>query len=86
MEAALIESFITSIEKYQGADNANDDEYELLQARDVRDFANLIADQLGTTKAGLQTYKSELAADGLADIVMMAPTLHRSSHGFAAPG
>ena len=69
MEAALVQSFISSIEKFQGAEDAGDPEFELLQARDVRDYANLIASQLGTTKSALQTYKAELAADGLADIV-----------------
>ncbi|MCI0535639.1 MAG: PASTA domain-containing protein [Verrucomicrobiales bacterium] len=64
-EAALVVAFRRSLEKFQGAEAAANDEFTFLQARAVKKYADLLAVQLAATRQAVLDYKAELAADGL---------------------
>jgi hypothetical protein len=67
-DSALVFTFMRTLEKFQGAEAAKDDEFTLLQARALKKYADQLGTQLITTRQGALDYKAELAADGLADI------------------
>ncbi|MEL7450651.1 MAG: PASTA domain-containing protein, partial [Pseudomonadota bacterium] len=67
-EAALVFSLTRTLEKYQGADEADDDEFILVQARALKMYADQLSTQLATTRQGLLNYQAELVADGVADV------------------
>ncbi|MBI4847458.1 MAG: PKD domain-containing protein [Nitrospirae bacterium] len=62
-EAALAKAFLSSLERYQGADAAGNGEWALIHARAVRDYANALVAQLGNSNIALAGFISELDAD-----------------------
>ncbi|MEM8988276.1 MAG: PASTA domain-containing protein, partial [Pseudomonadota bacterium] len=67
-EQAMVFAFMRTFEKFQGAEAAGDDEFTFLQARAVRDYANMLRTQLGDTRSSLVTYRDELNNDGLGGV------------------
>jgi hypothetical protein len=67
MLSALISALQSSIEKYQGADNASDDYYTYLQAQAVKEFSDMLVINLNDTKQALENYKAEQISYGLGD-------------------
>ncbi|MDF2177427.1 PASTA domain-containing protein [Aliiglaciecola sp. CAU 1673] len=68
-EQALVFSLTRTLEKFQGAEAANDDLFTFLQAQELKKYADILADKLTTTKQVAMDYKAELAAKGLANLV-----------------
>ncbi len=68
-EAALVFALMRTLEKFQGAEDAADDEFTFLQARALKKYADQLAAQLAVTRQGTVDYKAELVADGLASFV-----------------
>ena len=68
-EAALVFTLMRTLEKYQGAEAAANDEFTLLQARALKKYADQLGTQLSTTRQIVVDYKAELTADGLDAIV-----------------
>ncbi|MCP4356886.1 MAG: hypothetical protein GY796_02575 [Chloroflexi bacterium] len=62
-EQALAQALLASMERYQGADNANSSEWGLIHARAMRDYATLLISQLSETNNGLTTMSAALTAD-----------------------
>jgi hypothetical protein len=68
-EAALVFALMRTLEKFQGAEDASDDEFTLLQARTLKKYADQLGTQLATTRQDVLDYEAQLAANGLADIM-----------------
>ena len=62
-EDAITQALLHAIERYQGAEAANDGEWALIHAREIRGYALLLADQQAATNGGLATTSSDIAAD-----------------------
>jgi len=56
-EAALVFALMRTLEKFQGAENASDDEFTLLQARTLKKYADQLGTQLATTRQDVLDYK-----------------------------
>ena len=68
-EAALVLALMRTLEKFQGAEAAADDQFTLLQARTLKNYADQLGTQLATTRQGALNVKAELTAVGLAELV-----------------
>jgi hypothetical protein len=62
-EAALAKAFLSSVERYQGADAASDGKWALIHAKAIRDYGNAIVAQLGESNIALAAFIAELDAD-----------------------
>lgn len=62
-EAALAESLLRSMERYQGADAAGDGTWALVHARAMTSTAGLFSDQLAVTDAALVNFADALQTD-----------------------
>lgn len=71
-EASLAESMLRSIERYQGADAANNGDWALHHARAVKTRAQQLASQYSTTNGTLTAYRAALSAD-TRDFDIVAP-------------
>jgi hypothetical protein len=65
LQAALVSAVQSSLEKYQGADTAGNDDYTYLQARSVKKFSDSLLANFDDTKTALNDYKTELTNEGL---------------------
>lgn len=62
-EAALAEALLRSLERYQGADEANDGTWALIHARAIKQYAALLAMQMSETSAAFNSANVALSAD-----------------------
>ena len=65
-EQALVLAFMRTLEKYQGADEADDDEFRVLQAQALIDYAEQLKAQTTKTRDAATAHKTEQANAGLA--------------------
>ena len=63
-DAALSEALLRSLERYQGADAANDGDWALLHARAIKRYATLLADHLPATNVALGALSTAATSDG----------------------
>ncbi len=74
-QAALVKALRRTFEKFQGADQAFDDPYAYLQARQLKKYADLLATNLTATIAAAQAARANLIAtgdDALFDVTALA--------------
>ena len=64
-ESAMVFALMRTLEKFQGAEAATDDQFTLLQARALKAYADQLGAQLATTRQGAVDYKAELTSAGL---------------------
>ncbi len=69
-EAALVFTLMRTLEKFQGAEIASDDQYTLLQAKGLVKYSDMLTAKLSNTRQLSLNYKAELAANGIADDVL----------------
>ncbi|MEW5869153.1 MAG: PKD domain-containing protein [Chloroflexota bacterium] len=62
-EAALAEALLRSLERYQGADQANDGTWALAHARAVKEYADLLADQFADSGGAAAEAYTAISAD-----------------------
>ncbi|MEM7113479.1 MAG: Ig-like domain-containing protein [Chloroflexota bacterium] len=62
-EAEIARALLASMERYQGADEADDGEWALIHARAMSDFALLLAEQVAKTNQSLAAFEAALNAD-----------------------
>jgi len=67
-QAALVKALRRTFEKFQGADQAFDDTYAYLQARQLKKYALLLADNLTASVTAAQTARANLIATGDDDL------------------
>ncbi len=70
--AAIVSALQGSLEKYQGAEAANDDAYTFQQSEAVKGFADMLAAYLADIRDELEDYQTEQSNRGLSDIVYLA--------------
>ena len=58
--SAVLEALIISIERYEGARLANEDEYILLQAKAVKDYSEMVVENLGRLNGSLSEMIDEI--------------------------
>ena len=64
LQAAIVSALQSSIEKYQGAKDANDYYYIYLQAKAVKKYSDMLLDNLNSSKQALENYKIEQINSG----------------------
>jgi PKD repeat protein len=62
-ESAILAALLHAVERYQGADAADDGEWALVHARAIQALASDLAAQLPATNASLSAFSAALAAD-----------------------
>ena len=62
-QAATLKALLHAMERYQGADEADDSEWALVHARAIQSFSTLLIDQIGASNAALTTLDDALTAD-----------------------
>ena len=62
-------ALMRTLEKYQGAEMAADDEFTLLQARGLVNYSDMLLGQLANTRQNTLDYRAGLAANGIVDVV-----------------
>ncbi len=62
-EDALLEALLTSLERYQGAQEADDGDWALIHARAIQEYSDLLADRLSDTKSAVADMQTTLSAD-----------------------
>ncbi len=63
-EEALLEALLASLERYQGAEEASDGDWALIHARAIKEYTDLLHDQLVETNAALAGTQAALLNDG----------------------
>lgn len=62
-EQALTQGLIDALQRYEGAQQANDGRWALIHAREIKRDANLLAGQISATNGALAAQSSALSAD-----------------------
>ena len=62
-QAATLQALLHAMERYQGADAADDSEWALVHARAIQKFSTLLIDQIGASNAALTALDDALTAD-----------------------
>jgi parallel beta-helix repeat protein len=86
MQSALLSALLSSVEKYQGADDAGDDYYRYLQAQAVKKFSDMLVINLNDTKQALENYKVEQINHGLGNQIYNASEITALRDRLAATG
>jgi hypothetical protein len=66
---SISESLLTALERYQGATIHSDGEWGLIHAKEIRDYSNLLINQINNTNAILQDLQSVVSEDDSFDIL-----------------
>jgi hypothetical protein len=86
LEASWVAAVIPALERLQGAQNAANDSFALLQARLLNRHLNHLLTQRAETRAALIAYRAELAAAGLADVPFDSAQLRAQRQRLAERG